>query len=114
MLRTISVVLTYIFHTSVNIVAFRNILNERLTFTSSLKTALCIIRLLLRPPAMSSKSITWRTFSRNFFTNLIFTSASSNAAHISFSIEFKTWKKVYLLIKMHSKDTTTDNSENKL
>lgn len=64
--------------------------SNKATLTSSLKTADCIIRRLLSPPAISSKSMTARTFSRRFLTKRIFTSASNSAAHICFSIEFKT------------------------
>jgi len=64
-----------------------------ITFTSSLNTEDWIIFLLFKPDAISSKSMTERTFSLSFFTSRIFTSASSNALHISLNIDCKTCNK---------------------
>lgn len=49
------------------------------------------MRRLLRPPAISSKSITLRTFSRSCLTSRMLQSASRSAVQISFSMAFKTF-----------------------
>ena len=58
---------------------------------NSLNTADWIIRLLLRPAAISSKSMAFRTFSLSLPTSFTLTSASRRAVQISFSIAWRTW-----------------------
>ncbi len=48
----------------------------------------------------ANTEVLYLTFSLSFFTNMMFTSASSNAAHISFSIELSTCKWMHVWVSL--------------